>query len=111
MKLPPKYKRAVVFQNKDVELILIDWEPGAETPVHDHGKSHGLIRVLKGNLTEDVFSIFTLEHAYSNVYKKGVVAVEFPGTIHRMKNSGKSCAQSLHIYVPQLVMREFKTKG
>lgn len=110
LKSKPKYKRTVIFENKDVEVILIDWEPGSETPIHDHGKSHGLVRVLRGSLTEELFSIFTLEKFYSEIYKKGSVALELPQNIHRMINAGKISAQSLHIYTPPLVMREYKER-
>lgn len=111
MKLKPKYKRTVLFQNNDVEVILIDWDTESETPIHDHGKSRGLIKVLKGSLREEVFLLhkkFPMEKAYSRFYRSGSVVLEFPNFIHCMKNAGKTRARSLHIYTPPLRMREYK---
>lgn len=111
MKNKPKHTRTVLFKNKDVEVILIDWEPGSETPIHDHGESCGIIRVLRGALTEDVFSPFTLESSYSNYYGEEGIFFEIPTTIHCVKNSGKNKARSLHIYTPPLVMKEYEGKA
>lgn len=110
MKSKPKYKRTTLFENNDVEVILIDWEPGSETPIHDHGKSYGLVNILHGKLTEDTFSFPDLKISHSKSYGPNTIVLELPGTIHRMKNVGKKSARSLHIYIPPLVMREYKQK-
>lgn len=110
-KLSPEYKRTVVFRTEDVEIIIIEWEPGSQTPIHDHRKSHGLVKILSGNLVENVFSLPNLEQMDSMRYQCGAVRFVTPGFIHSIKNVDQTSAKSLHIYTPRLVMTEYTKIG
>lgn len=48
------YARALVFQGPGIELRLLCWLPGQKTPLHSHGPSLGVFRVVRGTATESV---------------------------------------------------------
>lgn len=45
-----EYGRRTLYRSKAVELILINFPVGYETPIHDHGNSAGCCYVLSGNM-------------------------------------------------------------
>jgi hypothetical protein len=47
---PLRYARRRVFRNDAFELILMCWDRGQATPVHDHDGQSGWITVLEGRL-------------------------------------------------------------
>ncbi len=102
------YTRKILFKTKDVEVVLITWPPGSRTPFHDHGKSHGLVRILKGEIAEEVFDKKTRKFLRRVVYKKEGACFESPDIIHRMLSASKTkIAESIHIYTPRLKMKNY----
>ena len=49
------YWRHRVFRNAAVEMLVICWRPGQQTPIHDHNGSHGVVRVHQGLMSETIF--------------------------------------------------------
>lgn len=47
---PVRYARQRVHREADFELVLMCWDRGQATPVHDHDGQHGWITVLEGRL-------------------------------------------------------------
>jgi hypothetical protein len=49
------YFREVVQANEEAELIACTWSPGQGTPLHGHGASQTVTRVLEGRVLEERF--------------------------------------------------------
>lgn len=42
--------------NGKTNLLVLVWTPGQGSPVHDHANAHCVMKVLKGNLAETIYS-------------------------------------------------------
>lgn len=46
------YSRAIAFRNAIAEVLVLTWLPGQTSPIHDHGDSTCLVRVISGSANE-----------------------------------------------------------
>ena len=104
--IPEKtYKRLPVFNNENCVAILMLWGVGNKTAVHDHKNYNGMIKVLKGNLTEIYYNEKDdfIELGGEGVAPEGAIFEEEFGGIHSIVNNETTYSVSLHIYqTPQL---------
>lgn len=93
-----KYKKNVVYRNSNYEIILITWLAGQKTKLHDHPKNGCIMKVLEGELKEN---LYTREKIIDNIYKKDDISY-IDNTIgkHIISNNTKNNTISLHIYSP-----------
>ncbi len=103
-----QYRRRVILNKNGVEAVLITWPAGSESFFHDHGKSHGVVRVLKGKIKEEVYAKKDKKFLKESVFKKGETCIETPDIIHKMSNPFKTEAVSMHLYAPNLKMKTYK---
>lgn len=102
------YEREIVFQNEDAELVKVTWPKGSSSVAHDHGESHGLIRILEGEIYQKIFDKETKRFLTESVHGKGEVFLESPDMIHIMGNSSsEKVAVTLHYYSPRLKMESY----
>lgn len=47
---PQRYARQRLYRDQDFEVLLLCWEPGQYTPIHEHGGQHGWVTVVNGRL-------------------------------------------------------------
>jgi cysteine dioxygenase len=85
------------------EVMLIAWETGQKTPIHDHRGVMGSMLVFSGSLVEEVFD--TPENKPALVERadraEGETCLTSPTLLHRLfPRRGRSV--SLHIYRPPL---------
>lgn len=87
-----------VGQVGGADLWLITWPPGTSTGWHDHGAASGAFVVLRGSLTEYVWTgVATATTLGPHVVR------EFGGNhIHDVVGTGDVPAVSLHAYAPSL---------
>lgn len=52
-----EYGRRTLYRSKTVELILIKFPAGYETPIHDHGNSVGCCYVLSGSMINKYYEL------------------------------------------------------
>ena len=103
-----KYKRHVIYGSDSAEVVHITLPPGVVTPPHDHGVSHGRIRVLKGKVFCLVFDKETKKFLRREVFGAGETLMETPDIIHIMGNESKTePAETIHVYTPKLVMKNY----
>jgi predicted metal-dependent enzyme (double-stranded beta helix superfamily) len=89
-----------------VEVWLLSWLPGQESPLHDHGGSSGAFTVLAGALDETVVS--RTNASRDHLWVRGPLRSFGEHHIHRVGNDGDLPAVSLHAYRPTLSsMRRF----
>ncbi|MEU8959962.1 cysteine dioxygenase family protein [Streptomyces sp. NPDC048518] len=77
------------------EVWLLSWVPGQGSGPHDHGRSSGILTLLRGELTEHT-------ERGSRALGAGAQRVFAPGYVHEVVNDSLEPAVSLHVYYPGL---------
>jgi predicted metal-dependent enzyme (double-stranded beta helix superfamily) len=95
-----------------LEVWLIGWAPGQETPPHDHGGAAGALTVAEGALLEEVFDRAGRVAASRTLTGPGQGRGFGPAHVHRVGNRGAVDATSVHAYSPpDQPMRRFAPAG
>jgi cysteine dioxygenase len=103
-----RYARNLVYKNRQFEIMIMCWNAGQRSSIHDHAGSLGGIKLLQGELTECLFgraangmikSLSSADYAIENT------RVEETSLIHQISNlqAGNIKTVSVHIYIPPLV--------
>ena len=96
-----KYTRNCVEINDRFELILLCWEPGQKTPIHDHGGEECWVYFINSEFEEIIYttSESELEEKQSVKVTHGAVTymTDFMG-VHSLQNVGDTRGYSLHLY-------------
>jgi cysteine dioxygenase len=99
------YARNTVLLNEYVELVVICWEVGQQSSIHDHGDSLCLYLVTGGTMREEVFEAADggePQKVLERDWHRGEITVAEGSTIHRLTNPGKGGLVTVHIYSPPL---------
>jgi cysteine dioxygenase len=99
------YKRNLVLDTNDHQLVVLCWRPGQGSPIHDHGASNCGIRVLDGVATETLYQ-GTLDNPIVEMTRPvsaGAVSVNRGDLIHQVENRGEVNLVTLHLYSPPLI--------
>jgi predicted metal-dependent enzyme (double-stranded beta helix superfamily) len=99
---PAHYVRHPLLLWEDWEVMVIGWEAGQITPIHDHRGVLGGMAILAGNVVEERFTVprDLPELADSRVRPEGDLSETGPTVLHRLIPRSRSV--SLHIYRPPL---------
>jgi len=95
---------------EDSDAWLIAWGEASEVGVHDHGGSHGAIRVLRGLLVEEYRKPgprLSRRQWRRREIRPGQSIEIPPAHIHSVSNPGPVPALSLHVYSPPLEQMNF----
>jgi predicted metal-dependent enzyme (double-stranded beta helix superfamily) len=98
-----RYMRHPILLYDDWEIMLIGWQSGHITPIHDHRGVMGGMVILSGSLEEERFTTPSNrpELADDRVRPEGDLSEIGPTVLHRLTcKTGRSV--SLHIYRPPL---------
>jgi cysteine dioxygenase len=108
------YCRNRVCRNEFLEMLVLCWQPGHRTPIHDHNGSHGAVRVQEGILWETTFH-YDDERGLCYRTARECLSGEVTGAdvpdIHQLGNPDVSERNlvTIHIYSPPLgVLRTYK---
>lgn len=98
------YGRNIIFNNGKVEVVFLTWGPDQICDVHDHGESCGLVKVVKGNISNIIYSqdkeTGEPKHQQEE-YVVDDVFIEVPkDSWHQMKNNLDVFTYTLHVYAP-----------
>lgn len=96
------YTRNCIVENEKFELILICWESGQLTPIHDHGGEECWVKIIKGKFRETIYKV---NHQGKLANVNSIISVanditymkDFMG-FHRLENLSKERSMSLHLY-------------
>ena len=96
------YTRNCIFENEKFELILLCWESGQFTPIHDHGGEECWVKIIEGEFKETIYKI---DSKGQMVNVKSIISttndvtymVDFMG-FHRLENLSNKRSLSLHLY-------------
>jgi cysteine dioxygenase len=98
-----RYMRHPILFWDDWEVMLIAWQNGQITPIHDHRGVMGGMAILSGSLLEERFTTPELRPALadSRARPEGDLSDIGPTVLHRLTPTSAR-AVSLHIYRPPL---------
>ncbi|TSB47317.1 cysteine dioxygenase [Alkalicoccobacillus porphyridii] len=98
------YYRRLLFQNEEVELLVMNWSQLSCSP-HDHGDSQGWIQVISGSTINTIYSCKhgeLPEALFSRKEQNGSIFYAPKAGIHRMKANGGHDLVTLHLYSPPI---------
>ena len=103
------YVRTLLYRDEYVEMLALTWKPGQRSPVHDHGDSTCIVRIVEGVAREHLYAPRKPRTAnrdyWSRELKTGVVT-HSPGEMtHSLGNDSDDVLVTLHIYAPPLSKR------
>jgi len=96
------YTRNCIVNTEKFELILLCWEPGQITPIHDHGGEECWVKVIQGEFREMIYKVDavgkldTIDSMDSSVGKVTYM-IDFMG-FHSLENRSNTRSLSLHLY-------------
>jgi cysteine dioxygenase len=103
-----RYARNLVYKERQFEIMIMCWNAGQRSSIHDHAGSLGGIKILHGELTESLFARAAngmIKALSSADYAIEGTRVEETSLIHQISNlqaeNGKTV--SIHIYIPPLI--------
>lgn len=96
------YTRNCIAENEKFELILLCWEAGQITPIHDHGGEECWVKIIEGEIKETIYKLDEtgdLHSVKTSIAKTGDISymVDFMG-VHRLENLSSNRSMSLHLY-------------
>jgi predicted metal-dependent enzyme (double-stranded beta helix superfamily) len=99
---PQCYTRNCFYKDDDFELILICWDKGQQTAIHNHDGEDCWVYLLEGEIEEDFYRLNDneqLEFCATSVLEKGqVTKSDKLSGFHRLRNNKINRALSLHVY-------------
>lgn len=101
------YTRNCIAQRDGYELLLICYEAGQRTSIHDHDSEEAHVMLLSGTLLEERFTTASgggLLLVSSTEPALGTVsAFDKAHSIHRYSNVGSGRSMTLNLYAPPLL--------
>lgn len=94
------YRRLLGTDRYDAWLIA--WSPSGALDLHDHGGSRGVVRVVRGRLSETFTDRDRPRPLRTRTFAEGAGFVVPPDRIHEVWNPGATTAWSVHVYSPPL---------
>lgn len=105
------YTRNCFYRDPNFELILICWDKGTRTAIHDHDGEECWVYLLDGQMEEEFYNLSNndeLELLSSKSLKaKQLTKSSRSVGFHRLKNSSLTRSMSLHIYAKPIVKSRF----
>jgi hypothetical protein len=97
-----EYQRKIIHQTENYDLMLLSWNTGQGTAIHNHPAAGCLMKVLSGKLKEDRFSCEDLNLiGTTEVNENSFSYIEDSMGYHSITNASESGATfSLHLYSP-----------
>lgn len=100
---PDGYQRNVIDCTDTFELVVICWDPGQKTAIHDHGSSDCAFRVIEGAVTETIYTRTDdggVEATDRQVHVAGDEGFVDEADVHRLSNETRQRASNIHLYMP-----------
>src|SRR5262245_54357416 len=101
------YRRNLVKQTAAYQLLVLCWRNGQRSPIHDHRGSRCAVRVVKGTMTESLFTFAANGHikpTQSRDFDAGQTGGSEDMDIHQISNLQANDADliTIHLYAPPL---------
>lgn len=99
------YGRTLLYQNEEVDVILIHLPPGGETMIHDHGDSSGCAMVVEGAVNNCIYRLdgYGYPHLLTDYpVERGHFLYAPKQQIHQLQNPHSVRSLSVHVYAPKM---------
>lgn len=102
------YGRCLVFADRNLEVIAMNWTPGVPCLPHDHGKSVGWVQVICGAVEHTICADGTSatcalpRPVHTTVEKAGSLIFATTGLVHSMRAIEGERTVTLHFYAPPI---------
>lgn len=96
------YTRNCLQRNQEKEIILLCWEPGQKTPIHNHNGQNCWVSQLQGSITENLYQNYNQQYNLTNSISLEEGKCSFINDEmgwHNLENHSNKRSVSLHIYV------------
>jgi cysteine dioxygenase len=96
------YTRNCIAENEQFELILLCWEKGQRTAIHDHGGEECWVNIIEGEFKETIYKedangeLVAVKTHYSEA-GNCTYMIDFMG-FHSLENISDKRSMSLHLY-------------
>ena len=100
------YVRTLLYRDARCEVLALTWLNGQRSPLHDHGTSDCVMRIVGGEATENLYrhreaGAAKREHM-TRTLRVGTVSLTRADTMHAISNDGEEPLVTLHVYTPPL---------
>ncbi|MFK7782535.1 cysteine dioxygenase [Psychroserpens sp.] len=106
-----KYTRNCMFKDHQFELLLLCWEEGQETSIHDHDGEDCWVYLLEGEMEEVFYSLEQsnrLKERNSHLISPHQLSfINDKVGIHKLKNASEGKTVSLHLYAKPIEQCRF----
>jgi predicted metal-dependent enzyme (double-stranded beta helix superfamily) len=94
------YGRRLLYESEKFKILLMTWDPGDFTAIHNHGETEWGGVFFFGNATHRLyeFEYGKLKLSRKDIFEKGQTAAVCGDLTHMMGNPGKTGFMTLHIY-------------
>ena len=96
------YTRNCIYDDDKFELILLCWNEGQGTPIHDHGGEECWVKIVEGEFRETIYNsnekgeFKALKSTLANT-NDITYMIDFMG-FHKLENLSNKRSMSLHLY-------------
>ena len=104
---PDRYTRNLIDQgNGTYNMMIMCWGPGHKTPIHSHPGANCFVRMLAGEIEEQLYTKPTLSgdkvvlQQTRRLISGDVIHLRDDISIHSMSNVSHEGAITLHLYTP-----------
>ena len=95
------YFKNKIFGNNNFEIYIITWNKNQNAPIHDHSCNGCWLKVLQGELNENIYESESLSLYKSNTIKTNDISFMKNNIgYHSITNNSDETAVTLHIYNP-----------
>ncbi|MDX2306146.1 MAG: cysteine dioxygenase family protein [Microscillaceae bacterium] len=93
------YTRNYVYRDEDFEILVLCWQPGQGSPIHNHADRGCVLKVLGGELLETRY--FSEENIReTSLQLNQITYIDNHIGLHKIENRSQVNTISLHIYSP-----------
>jgi cysteine dioxygenase len=97
-----EYTRHLIHKNEHYELLLLCWDAGQESPIHNHMDQNCWMAVVDGVVEEVQFSLASqgpmVEGKSTSLERGGVAYIHDDIALHLVRAGGGARGASLHLY-------------
>ena len=93
------YKKNLVYRDNNFEMFVVCWLPYQETKIHNHLEGGCLLKIIEGNMIEELYDNKFILQENNNLEKNTIRYIDDSIGIHKMKTNEENTI-SLHIYSP-----------
>ena len=94
------YGKQLVHRDNQFEIFVLSWKPGQKSGIHNHSEFGCLMKVLDGELQENIYSNQLDLLDMRNYNKNDVTYIDNSIGYHSIINPYYENSVSLHIYSP-----------